>query len=540
MAHDGSDHLTTEGDYLPLVRTAWWQRMRDDRSTYEITRWLVVRLLALVYLAAFVSLAVHLDPLLGSHGLLPVKEFMARERVALGGSALWRTPTLFWLTGASDGVMRAACWVGVLLAAAALLGATNALLQLALWLIYGSFVHVGQIFFGYGWELQLLETGFLAVFLCPVRGVAPMPRTRAPRLLILLLRWLIFRVMMGSALIKLRHDPCWIHLTCLDYHFETQPNPGPLSWWLHRAPHSIHAGGVVFTLAVELVVPWFAFGFRRSRHVAGVLLVLLQLFLILSGNLSFLNWLTLVPALACFDDSAFIRATLPAAWRRRLRITSALAKLEAHCRSLPPSAVQERAVGVLGVFVAILSIAPAVNLASCDQSMNRSFDPLALVNSYGAFGDVDRARYEVILEGTMDAFPVEGALWEQYELPCMPGDPRRRPCLVSPYHYRLDWQFWFVGNGAATRGETIDQEPWLVHLVWKLLEGGQPVSHLLTRDPFAGTRPRWLRASVWRYRFTEQRRDGWWQRERVSVFLPPVSIDDSDLHDYVQEQGWRD
>ena len=102
--------------------------------------------------------------------------------------------------------------------------------------------------------------------------------------------------------------------------------------------------------------------------------------------------------------------------------------------------------------------------------MNRSFDPLDLVNTYGAFGNVDRERHEVILEGTRDAVPDASARWEEYELPCMPGDPRRRPCLVSPYHYRLDWQMWFVGNDAA-RGEAIEDEPWLVHLVWQLLRG---------------------------------------------------------------------
>jgi lipase maturation factor len=518
----------TSDDDFRAFRTAWWQRLFAEKSTYELTRFAVLRLLALVYLVAFVSLDRQLDPLLGSRGLLPVSAFLAWDRAHLGATAYWRVPTLFWF-GASDRAMHLACSAGIALSAAALLGATNALVQFGLWALYLSFVHVGQIFYGYGWEIQLLETGFLAIFLCPARGVAPLPKTAAPKIVIWLLRWLIFRVMVGSALIKLRNDPCWLDLTCLDYHLETQPNPNPLAWWMHHAPHAVHALGVLFNHFVELVVPWFAFGFRRYRHAAGVLLVALQVLLIASGNLSFLNWLTLVPALACFDDTA-LSIFFPGAPR--------LARFEA----LGRSPVQTRATQVLAIVVAVLSAAPLINLASCGQSMNRSFDPLDLVNTYGAFGDVDRVRYEVILEGTRDPAPDRGAHWEEYELPCMPGDPRRRPCLVAPYHYRLDWQMWFVGNGAA-RGEPIEDEPWLVHLVWQLLDGGPSPRPLLSRDPFANGRPRWVRADIWRYAFTRNRAEAggaWWSRERVGAFLRPVSLEDAGLRQYVRSFGWPD
>jgi hypothetical protein len=523
--------MSEETDHAELraFRTALWQRVLDERATYELTRFAVLRLLALVYLAAFVSLAMQLEPLLGSHGLLPVTQLLAFSRSRFGAATYWRMPTLFWL-GASDGALRALCWTGVALSAAALLGVTNALLQLALWVLYMSFVHVGQIFYGYGWEIQLLETGFLAVLLCPVRTLRPLPDSAAPKVVVWLFRWLIFRVMIGAALIKLRNDECWRDLTCLDYHFETQPNPNPLAWSMHHAPHWVHAVWLLFNHFVELVVPWFAFGLRPWRHAAGVLLVAFQLFLILSGNLSFLNWLTIVPALACLDDTAFARI-VPRRWR-----TVLLARSEA----LSPSRAHARTTKVAGVVIALLSVAPVINLASCNQAMNTSFDPLDLVNTYGAFGDVDRNRFEVILEGTRDAVPDESARWEEYELPCMPGDPRRRPCLVTPYHYRLDWQMWFVGNGAA-RGESIEDEPWLVHLVWQLLRGEASPKTLLARDPFPTASPLWIRAGIWRYRFTRSRADGaWWTRKRVGEYLHPVSLDDPDLRDYVQAYGWTD
>jgi hypothetical protein len=525
----GTDDAGAADATSSAFRTAWWQRLVDDASTYELTRFAVLRLLALVYLVAFVSLVFQLDPLLGSRGLLPIDQLLAFDRSHLGSDACWRVPTIFWL-GASDGALHAACLAGVVLSAAALLGATNAVLQLALWALYLSFVHVGQIFYGYGWETQLLETGFIAVFLCPVRSVRPLPGTATPKIVVWLLRWLVFRVMLGAALIKLRNDPCWRDLTCLDYHLETQPNPNPLSWWMHNAPHAAHAAGVFANHFVELVVPWFVLGGRRWRHAAGALLVGFQALLIASGNLSFLNWLTIVPALAYFDDTAFAR--LVPAWRR--------AAILERFAALRPSRRQTRAAQGFAVIVGLLSVGPVINIASCDQAMNRSFDPLDLVNTYGAFGNVDRERHEVILEGTRDAAPDGSARWEEYALPCMPGDPRRRPCLVSPYHYRLDWQMWFVGNDAA-RGEAIEDEPWLVHLVWQLLRGEKGPKRLLAGDPFPDAPPRWIRAGLWRYRFTRSRADGaWWERERVGEYLRPISADDAGLQQYVEAYGWPD
>ena len=75
--------------------------------------------------------------------------------------------------------------------------------------------------------------------------------------------------MLGAGLIKLRGDPCWRDLTCLFYHYETQPIPNPLSRTLHFMPRWFHRAGVLFNHLTELVAPWFVFGPRRARHVAG-------------------------------------------------------------------------------------------------------------------------------------------------------------------------------------------------------------------------------------------------------------------------------
>jgi hypothetical protein len=523
--------MSEVADGLREFRTAWWQRLMAEASssTWELTRFAVLRLLALVYLVAFLILVLQWDPLLGSHGLLPAEQFLANVHDNLGAKAYWRIPTLFWL-GSSDGVMRALAWLGVVLSAAALLGVTSAIVQLALWALYLSFVHVGQIFYGYGWEIQLLETGLLAVFLCPVRGVRPLPRTRVPVVTMWLLRWLMFRIMLGAALIKLRGDSCWRDLTCLDFHFETQPNPNPLSPWFHHAPHAVHAGGVLFNYLAEGIAPFFAFGFRRSRHTAGVVMVAFQATLIASGNLSFLNWLTIVPALACFDDTAWARL-VPKRWR--VGVVGRIA-------TEPPTKLHARTAAVYAVIVAVLSVGPVMNLLSSQQAMNTSFDPFDLVNTYGAFGSVDRERYEVILEGTPDDPYDPDARWTEYALPCMPGDVRRRPCLITPYHLRLDWQMWFVGN-AAPQGEPVEQEPWLVHLVWQLLQGEASPKRLLAGDPFDAHPPRGIRAGIWRYWFARNRSSGaWWERERVGEMMPPVTLEHRGLREYVGAYGWSD
>jgi hypothetical protein len=502
------------------------RRWFSAQGSYQLTRFVVLRLLGALYFIGFLIVLRQGDALIGADGLLPAPAFLDRVAAALGSRAAGfaRLPSLFWL-GCSDGAMQLAAWVGLLLAGAVCLGLTNALAQLLLWALYMSFVHVGQVFYGYGWEIQLLETGFLAVFLCPMRSVRPFPATAPPMAVIWLLRWLIFRVMIGAGLIKMRGDPCWRDLTCLFWHYETQPLPNPVSWLLHQAPSWFHRVGVIWNHVVELLVPVFALSpRRRARTIAGVLLVAFQGTLIVSGNLSFLNWLTIVPALACFDDGALARI-VPA----RLR-----ARVVALAPQLPTSRPHRWASWGLAGLVALLSVGPVCNLISPRQTMNRSFDPLALVNTYGAFGGVGKQRFEVVLMGTRDEVLGEGTEWLEYELPCKPGDVRRRPCVVSPYHHRLDWQIWFAAMGSY------EQHPWLVHLAYKLLRGERPVRRLLARDPFADGRPRYLRAELYRYELTRLG-DGsgaWWRRTRVSEYLRPVSLDDPDLIEYLAARGW--
>src|SRR4051794_32020106 len=375
-------------------------------NDYWLTRFVILRLLGFVYAVAFFVAARQLVPLIGSHGLTPATQFLASVETELGSrtTGMEHLPTLFWF-GISDQGLVSLAWVGFALSLVVLAGYANSILLLLLWAMYMSIVHVGQIWYGYGWETQVLETGFLAIFLCPLLDPRPFPARPPPLLVIWLFRWLGFRIMIGAGLINLRGDQCWRDLTCLYYHYETQPIPNPISRYLHFAPLWFHKLEVVWNHFVELIVPWFSFGPRTARHVAGVLLVTFQIFLIISGNLSFLNYLTIVPFLACFDDS-FLGRFLPGSIVRRAKRAA---------QDSQPSRVNNRIAVALTIVVIWLSVPTVLNLASGRQLMNYSYDPLDLVNTYGAFGTVGRQRDEIVFEGTTDALITGDTQWKEYE-----------------------------------------------------------------------------------------------------------------------------
>lgn len=499
---------------------AWW----DDGSSYVLVRTAVLRLLGLVYFVAFVAAMRQAPALVGEHGLLPAQAWLDVVRRTSGSrlGAFVQMPSLFWID-ASDGTIVALSAAGAVLSLAVMAGVTNAGVMLVLWALQLSLHSIGQVFWGYGWEIQLLETGMLGALLCPIRTWRPFA-SAPPTSVVWLLRWLVVRIMLGAGLIKLRGDPCWRDLTCLVYHYETQPNPSPVSWLLHQLPRGAHVAGVLFNHGVELLAPLLVIGPRAARRTAGVLFVLFQAVLIASGNLSFLNWLTIVPALACFDDAMLVRLC-PARIRERLRtfVTSRPS----------PSPLHVRVARGFAVLVGVASIPVVVNLLSSEQRMNASFMPLHLVNTYGAFGTVSRVRHEIVLQGTRDAELTPSTRWEDYELPCKPGDVRRRPCLVSPYHYRLDWQMWFAAMSSY------EDEPWIAVLVDKLLRGDRSIAPLIAHDPFADAPPRFVRAELYRYELTrsEDDRRAWWKRTRVGEYMRPMAKDDPELAAFLRERG---
>ena len=498
----------------------------NNIATYWLTRFLILRLLGAIYAVAFLVAINQIVPLIGANGLLPVGMFLERVGHAQGTpqAGFMRLPSIFWL-GHSDAVLLAAAWIGFVLSCIVAAGFANAPLMTILWFLYMSFVNVGQEWYGYGWEIQLLETGFLAIFLCPLLDGRPFPRRAPPVLIIILFRWLIFRIMLGSGLIKFRGDEVWRNGTALYYHFETQPLPGPLSRWFHFLPRMILKFGVWYNWLAELVAPWFVFWPRLARHIAGVVILGLQVILIFSGNLSFLNWLTIIPALACFDDG-FWSKILPRPLVRRAEAASARAE---------PYRPMEITAWIVTVIIALLSIQPALNILSPNQVMNTSFDPLNLVNTYGAFGSVGQERLNVVFEGTIDAVPDDKADWKAYPYKGLPVALGKRPPQIAPYQLRLDWQMWFAAMSSP------DEYPWTLNLVWKLLHNDPAAVSLFAGNPFPERPPRYIRAVLYRYSFAPPWNPGrlWWRRERIGdPWLPAMSVEDPRLIKYLQQEGW--
>lgn len=500
-------------------------RQTDTVPSYWLTRFVILRLLGLVYAVAFLVAINQIIPLIGTHGLLPLDIYFRQIGNALGstGMGFVRLPSIFWLWH-SDTALLTFAWLGFILSLVVVAGYANAPLMGLLWFLYMSFVHAGQDWYGYGWEIQLTETGFLAIFLCPLLDMRPFPKLPPPLLIIMLFRWLIFRIMFGAGMIKYRGDKVWRNGTALYYYFETQPLPGPLTRWFHFLPHVWLRLGIWFNWLAELVAPWFVFGPKLARHLAGVIIVLLQVNILISGNLSFLNWLTIVPALACFDDSFWARL-LP----RQLVLKAEQAVTDAE-ESHPMMVTS----WVVTALVALLSIQPALNILSPGQVMNTSFDPLDLVNTYGAFGSVGQERFNVVFEGTADALPDSTAHWKPYLYRGLPVLLNQMPPQVAPYQLRLDWQMWFAAMSTA------GQYPWTYNLVWKLLHNDKQATGLFAQNPFPDAPPRYIRAVLYRYKFaTPGNPQGlYWTRERIGEWIPAVSVHNTQLINFLQYYGW--
>ncbi|ELW67775.1 Lipase maturation factor 1 [Tupaia chinensis] len=404
-----------------------------------------------------------------------------------------------------------------------------------------------------------------------------------------------------QGLIKIRGDRCWRDLTCMDFHYETQPVPSPAAYYLHRSPWWLHRCETLGTHLLELLVPFLVFLGRRACVIHGLLQILFQVVLIVSGNLSFLNWLTMVPCLACFDDAALGRLLPSTPGGLKDRVHTIQEEEACGVRPAPRRGPAVRRVVnlALGVLVAWLSVPVVLNLLSSKQVMNTSFSPLRIVNTYGAFGSITRERTEVILQGTTSPnASAPDAVWEDYEFKCKPGDPRRRPCLITPYHYRLDWLMWFAAfqlalgrairepshvapgpcRGHASTGlgasvseasrrerrasegqghtglgqphppehppspQTYEHNEWIIHLAGKLLANDADALSLLALNPFAGRPPpRWVRGEHYRYKFSrpggQRAAEGqWWVRKRIGPYFPPLSLED--LRTYFRSRGW--
>ncbi|MCC6846904.1 MAG: lipase maturation factor family protein [Deltaproteobacteria bacterium] len=482
-----------------------------------LTTAIFVRALGLVYLIAFLSLRVQLLGLFGAHGILPIADYLDAAAEGLGAERYRFLPTLAWLD-ASDATLRHLCDVGAALALAVVAGLVPGPCLLALWALYLSFVSVGRVFLGFQWDNLLLETGLLAVLVAPWSlrprlATAPEPS----RLAVWLLRWLLFRLMFASGVVKLVHDdpamPTWHDLTALAYHYETQCLPPWTAWYAHHLPLWWQRLSCALMFVIELALPFAIFGPRRARLAAAVGFVGLQLLILGTGNYTYFNWLTITLALMLSDDRA-LAALLPAGLTRGAHATTArAAPSRLHAIVATPILLVLAVASVLVFGRQMTGVEPLPALA---RPLLGQLGPLRSVNGYGLFARMTTVRNEIVIEGSDD-----GTNWLPYEFPWKPGDVMRRPAFVAPHQPRLDWQMWF----AALTPYRANPEQWFARLLGKLLDGEPTVLALFAASPFPDRPPRYVRAVAWEYHFTApgDASGAWWRREPRGVYAPPSS-----------------
>lgn len=494
----------------------WGQHV--EPPSHVLVRWTFLRALGVIYLIAFGSLWVQMAGLIGSNGILPATLTIqaAKQEMTAAGIGINRyhfLPTLCWFNS-GDSFLQFQCAAGVALGVLVILGIAPAPCLFLLWLIYLSLTSVGGVFLSFQWDNLLLETGFLAIFFAPLQLLPHRPSREAPpsRVVLWLLRWLLFRLMFESGRVKLLSgDPTWRNLTALTFHYETQPLPTWIGWYAHQLPLWIQKSEVVLMFGIELAVPFLIFAPRRPRQFACLAFITLQIFILLTGNYGFFNLLALALCLTLLDDAALQKCfpawlNSPCALKKR-RVGWPIAVI------LPLTVIVlcTSFVQVCGMFrVQVPGPQPVI-------AVYRWLLPFRTFNQYGLFAMMTTSRPEIIVEGSYD-----GVKWDAYEFKYKADDLKHRPGFVAPYQPRLDWQMWFAALSDYRHN------PWLLNFCVRLLQGSPEVLALLEQNPFPGTPPRYVRAATYEYHFTDlatRRKTGaWWRRELRGGYLPPISL----------------
>lgn len=480
---------------------------------YTLTRWLFLRALGLIYFAAFVSLASQILGLYGSQGIAPISDYLGAVLGRFGSEAYRLLPSVLWLN-ASDPALQLVTVAGMIAALLLLVDFAPMLCTFVLWALYLSLVSAGQVFLSYQWDNLLLETGFLAIFLAPPHVIPRLSRQRSPAPInIWLFRWLLFRLMFSSGVVKLASgDPTWHNLTALEYHYWTQPLPTPLAWYANLLPDWFQHVSAAIMFVIELVFPFLIFGPRRLRFVAAGGLISLQVLILLTGNYTYFNFLTIALCLLLFDDTA-LRRLLPERWRLRFNPEPA------------PQPAYRRAIVILLAAVIVPFSAAQVGsqlarlplMGGPMRVVASILGPLRVVNTYGLFAVMTTTRREIVVEGSDD-----GETWQAYSFKYKPGDVQRPPPWVEPFQPRLDWQMWFAALGSY------EQNPWFSNFMVRLLQGSPDVLALLENNPFPDQPPRFIRAVSYDYHFTdwaERSQSGaWWRRTPAAEYFPAISL----------------
>jgi predicted DCC family thiol-disulfide oxidoreductase YuxK/uncharacterized membrane protein YphA (DoxX/SURF4 family) len=489
---------------------------------YVLVRCLFLRGLALIYLIAFASFWVQARGLIGGQGIVPapavmeaVRAEVAREHIGLERFHVF--PTVAWW-GAGDGALNWQCGAGVVLSVCLLAGLAPAAALFLLWILYLSLCTISSPFLNFQWDSLLLETGFLAIFLAPLQWIErPLRQPGPSRIAVWLFRWLLLRLMFESGCVKLLSgDASWWNLSALRVHYETQPLPTWIGWYVHQAPATVHRISAALMFFIELAVPVLILAGRRPRLFAAAIFALFQVVVLLTGNYTFFNWLTILLCVLLLDDGALMKVW-PRSWLRGKISTGLAAKgLRWGWKITAPVAVVVGLVTVMGLLSTLRAPVPWPRAV---LGLYNWLAPFRSFNNYGLFAVMTATRPEIIVEGSND-----GRTWEPYEFKYKPGELDRRPGFVAPHQPRLDWQMWFAAL------EPVQENRWFLSFEYQLLRNSPAVLGLLGRNPFPKAAPKYIRAELYEYHFTNwatRRASGnWWRREFLRAYAPPLSLQD--------------
>ena len=505
---EGTYRLVAQHRPFFSALTRWFWGTHTERTTFHLSRWLFLRGLGCIYLIAFLSLWVQIHGLVGSNGILPAGQYLEVVRQQIGTEGYYLVPTLFWLNP-SDAFLHFLCAGGVLLSLVLIAGFVPSFALVGLWAFYLSLVTVGQVFLSFQWDVLLLEAGFLAIFFAPLQLRDTFTHaSQSSTAFLWLLRWLLFRLMFASGFVKLASDEVWRNLTALNFHYETQPLPTWFGWYAHQLPEGFHKASTIGMFAAELVVPFLVFAPPRPRTVGCLGLIVLQILIILTGNYCFFNLLTIVLCLLLIDDVMW-KALLPKQFMPTI-----------HTIEKSPRQYKRIGIGVAAVLLFLLSsIRFGGQLFREAQLPDVAWvAPLRSVNTYGLFADMTESRPEIIVEGSNDRIT-----WKTYQFRWKPGDPKVAPKWVAPHQPRLDWQMWFAALQGSYRNT-----PWFLNFMGALLQDKSEVLQLLAENPFPDSPPRYVRATLYDYKFTDlttKRSEGtWWSREWKRIYCPAISL----------------
>lgn len=505
--------------------------LKPGEQNYVLVRFLFIRLLSLIYFIAFLSFLLEAKGLYGGDGILPIADFIESRFPDPATISLLQYPSLFlyWHDDSSLIFLPA---LGMTASVLAFSGLFTGPCLIVMWLLYLSIVNAGQDFMSFQWDILLLETGFLSIFFASYKPLdlnfAYLKNNRWPwlvesgkpsRVMIWLYRWLLFRLLFASGLVKLG-DPTWDSFTALVYHYQTQPLPTMLGWLAYQLPYWCQQFSTAATLFIELLIPPMIFMGRKLRTIACSIQIFLQLLIILTGNFCFFNWLTIALCLFLLDDDQILYCIS--------RINSQLKEKvgEFIKVSASPHKLKMLVLGPLSCLILFLSCYNFIPLSPLGDSfppaaytLLQATYPFHMVSGYGLFARMTTERREIVVEASYD-----GKEWRPYNFKYKPGPLDRAPGLVAPLQPRLDWQMWFAALG------DVRQNPWFVSFLERLLTGSKSVNGLLAEAPYSDRSepPRFVRASFYQYQMTDipelLSTGHWWKRTYIGLYVPPISL----------------